>query len=64
MFLIHGFGPHIVMAEIGITRVKNRDKEEQINMNKIHNYYILKGIICISLLFVFGCAATFYLKPL
>ena len=27
-------------------------------MNKIHNYYILKVIICISMLFVFGCAAT------
>jgi ABC-type amino acid transport substrate-binding protein len=27
-------------------------------MNKIHNYYILKGMICISMLFVFGCAVT------
>jgi polar amino acid transport system substrate-binding protein len=27
-------------------------------MNKIHNYYILKGMLCISMLFVFGCAAT------
>lgn len=27
-------------------------------MNKIHNYYILKGLICISMLLVFGCAAT------
>jgi polar amino acid transport system substrate-binding protein len=27
-------------------------------MNKMHNFIILKGIICISILFVFGCAAT------
>ncbi len=27
-------------------------------MNKIHNYYILKGFFCFSIFLIFGCAAT------
>jgi hypothetical protein len=42
---MHALLLYIVLAAMDITRVKNRDQEEQISMNKIHNYYILKGII-------------------